>query len=947
MAEITRVCRESCDLMMEWSCKGEGEFNICGRCQPCVLNDRVNQFTQWMQNTGRASQKRFLTGILMRSQNLPILENLRSVLKVTSGKDFNPRFRHQTNKTKETSSWSVKLHGMDMLETWEWFRKSPEWTKSKYLLGVLSSCDTHLLHILENLVHSLIDWEKHKFLQFNNADVCHSAKNWDERNGNGDSGSDGSDDSTLTVIPGSSKSSSGVSHYRDLIRRLPLNVAERILGLLDKASLNSCRRVSKHWRYLSEEVLTEKEWKKRVWKQAMILRADSKSRVNPVYAKICDVEVPIDEEEQQFQHDESFPKYKVEQDFDSVYKGIKTKTIQLEERNVYCGAYNILVLLKREDPSRVMHYAGGQLVAVGSRDRSVRILDVASLKEVPLVIRGHAGSVRAVLVCEEKDLVISASYDLSIRCWNLKTGVCTRIFHGHFGTINCLDLCGERLVSGAKDCRVKVWNLLTGKCIDRLMFKHPKPITCVKIDETVVISSCAGGLVRIWNMESASLIKQISGHQGAVLCLCLDRWHILSGGSDGTVKAWSTNSGFNKCLRTFQHPKEVVTMSFLFLRVITGCMDENIRIFNFLNGDCLRVIKMNVQQSPILSLHTHHNTVVVNTRGTVLMLQFAEVQWDYSAVNHFFRQSYTYSGGLWSKEKSSYAQPELTRAMTWSHLQAHRHRRAFIDLQPELLTEPRSCPSTGSLVNGCSKDLDKKVNHTLAVWSAITSLDKETNSVLLSQSEKAVRDRIRKRGPHHPMTLDMILLRATSSKYGQSNNLASSNMGLNARVRDAWGPDSSRETQSSKTHTSGPSLPSTEATLKKSAKLGAPSTTHKHVHLNPQRSRQSSSSTRSPAQLEAKSTKGTPPKHSRRPLKVASGGMNKITPLNTLSQEDGKSPEHFFVRKTATAPAPRRCQHISQPPRSIWRAQSLPAENRHTVGGIYSGADQTTADSQT
>lgn len=37
----------------------------------------------------------------------------------------------------------------------------------------------------------------------------------------------------------------------------------------------------------------------------------------------------------------------------------------------------------------------------------------------------------------------------------MKTGVCTKIFHGHFGTINCLDLCGDRLVSGAKDCRVK------------------------------------------------------------------------------------------------------------------------------------------------------------------------------------------------------------------------------------------------------------------------------------------------------------------------------------------------------------------------------------------------------------------------------------------------------------------------------------------------------------
>lgn len=55
------------------------------------------------------------------------------------------------------------------------------------------------------------------------------------------------------------------------------------------------------------------------------------------------------------------------------------------------------------------------MVALGSKDRSVRLLDTVLLKEVPPLMHGHAGSVRAVLVCEERGLVISASYDLSIR----------------------------------------------------------------------------------------------------------------------------------------------------------------------------------------------------------------------------------------------------------------------------------------------------------------------------------------------------------------------------------------------------------------------------------------------------------------------------------------------------------------------------------------------------
>lgn len=53
--------------------------------------------------------------------------------------------------------------------------------------------------------------------------------------------------------------------------------------------------------------------------------------------------------------------------------------------------------------------------------------------------------------------------------------------------------------------------------------------------------------------------------------------------------------------------REVLALIYLFLRVITGCGDGKIRIFNFLTGDCLRVIKAGGQHSPIKSLHTHSN----------------------------------------------------------------------------------------------------------------------------------------------------------------------------------------------------------------------------------------------------------------------------------------------------------------------------------------------------
>lgn len=112
----------------------------------------------------------------------------------------------------------------------------------------------------------------------------------------------------------------------------------------------------------------------------------------------------------------------------------------MEERNVYCGAYFTKVLLnrsvrfpssvlipralrdygslcppRREDGHRVADYGGGRLVATGSKDGAVQLLRLASETTAASVMRGHVASVRAVLLCEDRHLVATASGDASVR----------------------------------------------------------------------------------------------------------------------------------------------------------------------------------------------------------------------------------------------------------------------------------------------------------------------------------------------------------------------------------------------------------------------------------------------------------------------------------------------------------------------------------------------------
>ncbi|NP_001391705.1 F-box/WD repeat-containing protein 10 isoform 4 [Mus musculus] len=211
------------------------------------------------------------------------------------------------------------------------------------------------------------------------------------------------------------------------------------------------------------------------------------------------------------------------------------------------------------------------------------------------------------------------------RYWDVKTGACVRIFYGHQGTITCLDVYKNRLVSGAKDGQVKEWDIETGKCLKT--FKHKDPILAAKISETYIVSSCERGIVKVWHVVTAQLQKTLTGHEGAVKCLFFNEWHLVSGGADGLVMAWSMVG------------KEVLQVSLLYLRVISACGDGKIRIYNFLNGNCLKVIKVDARGDPVLSFFYQGNRMVAHTDSNILVFQFENVKWQYSSDKNKVKKS--------------------------------------------------------------------------------------------------------------------------------------------------------------------------------------------------------------------------------------------------------------------------------------------------------------------
>ncbi|NXH24847.1 FBW10 protein, partial [Myiagra hebetior] len=441
-------------------------------------------------------------------------------------------------------------------------------------------------------------------------------------------------DADATMVPASLQPRSDDSQSKDFTRFLPFQLSMSILGLLDPKSLDVCSAVNSHWEFLVRQVQEDKECRSTVQKDLVQLQELCPRKTIPNYAKRVDVQIPQlnDEGEVTEVKDKEQNKRRKSKTEDfglhTAYQEMKTHKIELEERNVFCGSYKIRVLMEQLDRTRIIHYSGGDLVVTASANRKVRLLHVPGGKEVPLLLQGHAGPIRALCLCEDKGLLASTSFDFSIRYWSIASGACVRTFAGHYGTIACLHSHEELFVSGAGDGMVKVWSLKSGKCLRTLM--HNSPVWAVRMDGTHVVSGCHRGLVKVWSAETGALIKTLERHQGPVLCLSFDQWHLVTGSSDGYALGWSMLGKLRRCLIAFFHPREVLSLEFLYLRVISGCADGHIRILNFLTGTCLRVLEPTSSGDPLSSLYVAGNRMVTNSPSRVVLLQFEDVVWDYS-----------------------------------------------------------------------------------------------------------------------------------------------------------------------------------------------------------------------------------------------------------------------------------------------------------------------------
>ncbi|KAJ3293929.1 SCF ubiquitin ligase complex subunit cdc4 [Rhizoclosmatium sp. JEL0117] len=158
------------------------------------------------------------------------------------------------------------------------------------------------------------------------------------------------------------------------------------------------------------------------------------------------------------------------------------------------------------------------------------------------VLTGHTNSVRAI--AGHGRVLVSGSYDCTVRVWDLITGESIHTFRGHREKVYSVGYSHElaRAVSGSLDASVKVWCTRTGVLLHNLE-GHTSLVGLLELSPEYLVSAAADQSLRIWEPKSGACLAHLHGHPAAITCFHHDaRLNRVVSGSDGGVKLWELSS---------------------------------------------------------------------------------------------------------------------------------------------------------------------------------------------------------------------------------------------------------------------------------------------------------------------------------------------------------------------------------------------------------------------
>ncbi|ETO35123.1 WD-40 repeat protein [Reticulomyxa filosa] len=257
----------------------------------------------------------------------------------------------------------------------------------------------------------------------------------------------------------------------------------------------------------------------------------------------------------------------------------------------YVKGYELLMVLQghRKSVSSVRFSADGHKIISASYDHTVRIWDVLSGKQLQ-IFTGHTAFVFTARFLPDGYTIVSCSGDGTIRLWNINTGNEVMKLERDFDQIWDVDISpdGKYIISGLRDKTIRTEI--------KQFLGHSKGVSNTQFspDGKTIVSSSNDKIINLWNVESGEILKQFKGHSDGVMRARFspDGKFIVSCSFDNTIRIWDIET--EKELKILKgHTKGVNDVKyFLDGQTIISCSSDNtIQLWDIESGNEIQMLK--------------------------------------------------------------------------------------------------------------------------------------------------------------------------------------------------------------------------------------------------------------------------------------------------------------------------------------------------------------------
>lgn len=215
----------------------------------------------------------------------------------------------------------------------------------------------------------------------------------------------------------------------------------------------------------------------------------------------------------------------------------------------------------------------------GSRDKTLRIWNLATRRLVRKPLIGHIGSVLCLQFDSDpgEDIIVSGSSDSDVIIWRFSTGdIIQRLTHAHRESVLNVKFDKRILATCSKDRTIKIFNRRPMKAgepgyvypvattlrnygydaspLDQqptlppftmisVLEGHGAAVNAVQIVDNEVVTASGDRHIKVWNWQTGVCKRTLLGHNKGIACVQSDGKRIVSGSSDNEVKVFDQETG--------------------------------------------------------------------------------------------------------------------------------------------------------------------------------------------------------------------------------------------------------------------------------------------------------------------------------------------------------------------------------------------------------------------